>query len=764
MPGRRAILLTILSICTSQAVALPVHVTLDWQGNALGSTHPSVSIKAVQAAGPNAGDAPVEAEAESNSAVLNLSDGIWQLQASAAGYWSQEAEVVVAHQAPASVRLRFWPAASLHGVVVTEGGETPPDSLEVHLNATTASAVESTPQASITRTEPGLSRAELHCRIDAGMWSCLGPAGLFDMRLEAAGYVPRYEWGVSLKAAQTVDFGKTELLKTASVSGQVIRQDGSNPPTPCRATLWPDMERRGPADPEQEPESGPDAKTSHSGAFNPRGYFQVVGVVPGRYSLAVACQGASAFKNLRVQANTETRIDPLVLEDLTLDISVMPKTDPAGQPWKLAVYETSPHHLRIANAATTSADGLWKRHGLMAGNYQVVVSGSDGTAWLQKYFDFGKNSGPLSLRMGSVGVAGRVMMSSQPVRARMIFTNNVGGAAATLTSDDNGRFQGLLPAASSVQASSWTVEAHVVQPPLTQQLLGVIVRPAAGGATTWLDLELPAVPVRGSVVSPDGKPQPNVEVIFERSGTNRTTTSTDDAGRFEMRDLPLGKYTAMADSYDGTSDRMPFEVGQGSSSSELKLVLHPFKRWSFNVVSSQGPVPDAAVQVWTAPGVPRAFVHTDENGRFEVSLAPGTTEVGLTIGAPGFAIKLTRLPVSSESSDDPPDAHTITLDTTSGTLVLNFQPPGRPVDDSVALYLVHNGAIQDARTIAGWGTDQAGANINGPVTVDMIEPGDYALCRADPAEVSVLWTGPPPPDRCRKGSLEEDQTLTLSPQ
>ena len=468
------------------------------------------------------------------------------------------------------------------------------------------------------------------------------------MRLEAAGYVPRYEWGVSLKAAQTVDFGKTELLRTASVFGQVIRQDGSNPPTPCRATLWPDMERRGQAEPDQEPQSGPDAKTSHSVALNRRGYFQVVGVVPGRYSLAVACQGASGFKNLRVQANSETKIDPpLVLEDLTLDITVLPKTDPAGQPWKLAVYETGPHYLRIADGATTSADGRWTRHGLMAGNYQVVVSGSDGTAWLQKYFDFGKNSGPLSLRMGSVDVAGRVMMSSQPVRARLVFTNNAGGKAATLTSDDNGRFQGLLPVASSVQASSWTVEAHVVQPPLTQQLLGVIVRPAGGGAPTWLDLELPAVPVRGSVVSLDGKPQPNVEVIFERSGTNRTTTSTDDAGRFEMRELPLGKYTAMADSYEGTSDRMPFEVGEGSSS-ELKLVLNPFKRWSFNVVSSQGPVPDAAVQVWTAPGVPRAFVHTDENGHFEVSLAPGTTEVGLTIGAPGFAIKLTRLPVSSD--------------------------------------------------------------------------------------------------------------------
>jgi len=48
--------------------------------------------------------------------------------------------------------------------------------------------------------------------------------------------------------------------------------------------------------------------------------------------------------------------------------------------------------------------------------------------------------------------------------------------------------------------------------------------------------------------------------------------------------------------------------------------------------------------------------------------------------------------------------------------------------------------------------------------VDMIEPGDYALCRVDPAQVSVLWTGPLPPNLCRKGSLDQGETLTLSPQ
>src|SRR5581483_4715975 len=204
-------------------------------------------------------------------------------------------------------------------------------------------------------------------------------------------------------------------------------------------------------------------------------------------------------------------LDPkLVLEDLTLDISILPKTDTTGQPWKIAVYATAPHYLLIADRIPTSADGRWIRRGLMAGSYHVVVRSSDGTAWLQKYFEFGKNSGPLLLRMSSANVAGRVTMSSQPLSARLIFTNNAGEGSATLISDESGYFQGLLPIAPGTQESSWTVEAHVAQPPVTQRLLDVSVRPTNAGAATWLDLQLPAIPVRGTVLSADGKPQRQV--------------------------------------------------------------------------------------------------------------------------------------------------------------------------------------------------------------------------------------------------------------
>jgi len=756
MFGRSVLLGAAFAVCSLQAEAWPVHVELDWpEGMPASATQ--VRVQAVRSAGYTTSAAPVEAEAEPGGTTLDLANGVWQVQASVLGYWSQGAEVAVAGQAPDSVHLALWPAASLHGEIATTDGEPPPRDIQIELSATPASGNHET-AAPVLGTKLSLLHATLHCRVQVATWSCVGPAGLFDVRLQAGGYAPRYLWGASLKPADTTYLGRTVLRRAASVFGRAVREDSSDPPSPCQAILLPDVERHSGPYPEGE-NALSDTKT-FSVPLSQHGYFQIVGVHPGRHMLAVECRTASVLREFRVQGDGETRIDPpLRLEDLTLDVAIAPKLDPSGRPWRLTVDATAPHFRRVANADPSSADGRWARNGLMAGNYHIVVSGSDGTAWLQRNFNLGADSRRIALRIGSVPVAGRALLSSQPIRARLVFSNNASGESATLNSDENGHFQGLLPVAPN-RETTWTIEAHVLQPPVTQRLLDVKVQPASGQGNTWLDLDFPGIPVHGNVVSPDGKPQPNVQVTFEDTSGLRTTTGTDDAGHFEMSDLPAGKYTAMADSPAGASDRTPFEVADGRGS-ELRLVLNPFKRTSFYVVSSDGPVEDAAVQVWIAPGVPRAFARTDGDGRFEVTLPPGTTEVGLTVGAPGYALKLIRVPVPTNDTDSR-DARTVTLDNSAGTLVLNLQPPGRTREDSASLYLVHNRAIQDALAIVGWGTNQAGVGSNAPATVDLIEPGNYALCRVDPNNVTVLWSGPVPSTRCSKGSLDEGGTLTLS--
>jgi Carboxypeptidase regulatory-like domain len=737
----------------SQALAVPVHVSLEWPAGMPASGAARTRIQAVRAVGSGDSGAPLEAEAGPDGAVVELSDGVWWVQASAPGYWSQEAEITVAGQTPAAVKVALWPAASLHGEIVAAEGESLPTSLEVRLNAVTVPAVS---QASGAQRESSPPRARLNCRISETTWSCVGPVGLFDVRLEAAGFAPRYEWGVSLKAAESTDVGRTELRRGASVFGRAVRKDGSDPPGPCRATLQPDDQRRGGAEPDAE--SAPADERNLSVPLSPHGYFQLVGVQPGSHVLSIACQAASGLRELRAQADDETRIDPpLQLEEQTLEIAVTPNVDPAGQPWRLTVDATAPRLRRIADKAVMSADGRWIRRGMMAGTYRVVVSSAGGTSWLQRDFNLRAGSGPLSLRLASAKVAGQVVLGTQPVRARLLFFNQAGGEPVTLNSDEDGRFHGVLPIAPDARETTWIVEAHVAQPASARRIAGVSVPALTGGA--WLDLSMPTIAVRGAVHSEDGQPQRSIQVTFEESSGFRTTTSTDDAGRFEMPVLSPGRYTAVADSPEGASDRTPFEVTDGSES-ELSLTIHRSMRIPFYVVSNQGPVSDAAVQVWITPGVPRAFARTDQDGRFAVKLQAGTTEVGLTVGAPGYALKLIRMPVSSES-DPSQNANTITLGNSSGTLVLNLQPPNRTPDPSAAFYLVHNGAIQDARTVAGWGSDQAVASVDGPAVVDAIEPGAYALCLlADPSE---LWQGALPSEHCRSGSVEPGGTLTLQP-
>src|SRR6185503_4443013 len=100
-----------------------------------------------------------------------------------------------------------------------------------------------------------------------------------------------------------------------------------------------------------------------------------------------------------------------------------------------------------------------------------------------------------------------------------------------------------------------------------------------------------------------------------------------------------------------------------------------------------------------------------------------------------------------------------TLGASGGTLMLDLQWPGGAKGGSTTPYLVHDGAIEAAGALPGWGTAHDGASGGGPAVVEAIEPGIYALCLADPAELAALWRGALPSDRCITGSVEQGRTL-----
>ena len=221
MLGRGVLLAAALAVCGSQAAALPVRVALDWPSGRPASALARARIQAVRTAGPTEGGVPVEAEAGPDGVVLDLGDGVWQVQASAPGYWSQGAEVAVGREAPAGVRLALWPAAALHGEVAdgrrrraatrprgpAERRPRSRDPAPRGVRARSRARHARSCAAGSTR-EPGAARVRPACSTCS--W-------------RPPGYAPRYAWDVRLEAAASTDLGRTD----AAPSGVGLRACGS---------------------------------------------------------------------------------------------------------------------------------------------------------------------------------------------------------------------------------------------------------------------------------------------------------------------------------------------------------------------------------------------------------------------------------------------------------------------------------------------------------------------------------------------------------
>lgn len=221
MPGRKALFGAASLLYGLQIAAAPVHVKPDWPNGRPPASQALIHIQAVRIVGSAENTAPVEVESTPDGTVLDLGDAVWQFHASADGYWSQETEVAVTGQTPVSVRLILWPSASLQGDIRMLEGELPSSSIKVQLNA--APGMDGA-NGNSQQAEQGPAHAELNCRISAGSWNCPAPVGLYDIRLEAAGFAPRYLWGVRLEKGKSSGTGSTVLRRTASVLGEPFAQ------------------------------------------------------------------------------------------------------------------------------------------------------------------------------------------------------------------------------------------------------------------------------------------------------------------------------------------------------------------------------------------------------------------------------------------------------------------------------------------------------------------------------------------------------------
>jgi hypothetical protein len=749
-PRHLAALAACALVQAASALAAPVEVRLEWpQGQPVGPG-PTIRVEAVlrAARGPVPVPQAVSVSSAPGGTRLDLAAGVWTLTASSPGFWSEPLDVDVGSQPTASAHLALWPSAVLRGEFVAFDGAEPLALFDLHLRPSGAIA-----QATSTG---GVVPRELvvRCPVADGRWACLVPAGTFDLALRPEGRVPYYAWDLRLMAGSEERVGAIVLRRESSVAGRIRRADGSVPEGPCTATIRIAPARR------QTPLGTTQTRGEMTFAGTPdrRGFFQVIGVTPGEHDLSVECLGASCSMSVSVRPDTETLLeDPLILDEVTLDVAVSPRLDPSRRPWRLNVQATAPRWRLIADAARVSSEGRWSTRGLVPGSYRVEVASEDGTLWAQRSLELTRRSGLVVIETPLMALSGRVQLATRPLSARLEFVSGDGGEPVRVESREDGLFDAYLPAPRSSTPQRWTVEVHSLAPPVNRRIEDVVIRASPGEAAAWLELTLPVVAVRGTVLSEDGDAQRGAVVMAENVATaSNIVITTDGDGSFEFVSLPEGSYRVVAEAPTGSSEPATVDVADGVEE-DLRLVLRRATRFVGQVTSDEGPVADAGIQIWLPPGVPRTFVRTDAQGRFETSLPPDTSDVALTVIAPGLPIKMTR-----ESFGDG-EPITVPLGSAAGSLILAVPADtGAQAPDSASLYVARSGAVESLGTLATWARLDGGGERGNEVVIPRLEPGIYALCRLGPQDVPALWGGAVTRERCAQGEVVAGRTLRLA--
>jgi hypothetical protein len=725
-------------LLVAQAVgAVPVRISVELSGSKATGSPLSGALRLVpkESGKEQTLEIPVQASGEQ---IIDLRPEVtWEARFEGKGLWGET--LTISPQQTGSVRLRVFPSGRIRGNLILPAGEKPLSSLALRLQPSFEA-----------RAEP--LDATVACPVEKGRLSCEIPAGKLDLRLRAeGGFAPIYLWGAQISPGKEKDLGDLKLRRGASVSGWVQTAEGRPPSPECRLKLTPASVAT------YELKVGDQVqKTALEVAPNEKGFFQILGVSPGRYELIAHQPGyaETRISAIDVRPDLESQvIDRLVLgKPVTFDITLDPPLEPYGSPWRIELSRRADPSEPPASfvTGTASQEGVWRVPGLSPGTYELRVLGDQKAVWHEEFLDVRPGQSSLRIDLPVLRVEGQILMGKEPLSATL-WLSQKGGRRLRFDSDDRGRFSGLLPG-----EGLWAPQIHSETEKLRVSLEPLEIKPPQGKSLAKVEIHVPDTKLSGQVVDDGGQPVRTARVLIthlEKRSTDQV--DTDEKGEFSVRGLHPGSLMVKADDGERQSDFVPSTVPERGEAPSLRLVIHKLQTFEGRVVSPAGGVPGAMILAWSAFNGQSA-AHTAQtvsggDGSFHVDLPAGATTLNLAVFPPGYAMRLTTTPVS------PGQPIEISVESQGGTLTLEWAEGGpNPL-------LVHGGSFTVPSMLKVWARMQ-GSRSSGPgrLVLTNVEAGPYNFCVGGAAASRLTQGGEPPAANCAGGFLAPNGELTLS--
>lgn len=539
----------------------------------------------------------------------------------------------------------------------------------------------------------------------------------------------------------------------ASVAGWLAVEEGPIEPGRCVVRLAP--WNPGGADPAV---AAATEQKAHETAVGRDGFFQLKGIPAGVYVLEARQPGFSPARvaPLRIGFQAETFLEePIVLRrPLELAIEVAPPLDWLGHPWRARVIREeesggSPNPIVFEGAVGKS--GILRVPDQTPGFFRVSILDSTGNALAASEVSLpAGGSPPLRIEIDLVTVEGSVRLGQEPLAADLWFGGRSGAVRVGMTSDPEGRFQGVLP-----NGGDWKVDVQASKPRL-RSAYRVDVRPDRTGRAD-VEIALPDTRIFGSVLDEQGKPVPSADILFMSERVEAMDVS-DALGGFELRGLPEGR-AWLAASQDGHgSARVEADLVDGRAIGPIQLRFLSMRRLNGRVLSPAGPVPGARITVMaTVPPVGGGFALSEPDGSFEIEVPEVTQRITAVVAAPGYALRAfdaamgapVSLPVSAEQGE-----LEIRLGLSTEEILRR--------DLRVAVY--QNGLEILPNTLREWSQHQGRpwpSSLSGPMAlrIPALAPGAYRICL-----VPLRLQNEPPASSataCDSGTLFAGSTLVL---